>query len=302
MLTVRQTSAIVAAVVLTAALGTAGFQMAGKQIAHRAATQFSERRDKLLLRIKALEAEVASTPSLSVTWKVEPVAPAAESKASPAPEPGSRAFFDIVTFLQERPELRQLYLDSTKGGLLLDFAPFIEAARMSPDQLEQFAREMARHQQRQAEISSQRRREGWASDDARVRELRRQEDEVNARAVRELLGEVTLRQYQDFVRLTPMRGIVQELLQRTGHLESPLPAAHMDVLIRSFAQHATNAQGKFDRNALDWDAALRDARNLLTPAQFEQLQMMRQTADLRRELRATEQRLKAQNAAAVGAK
>jgi len=266
--------------VLAAALGTGAYRVAEERAVHHATTHLNEQRHEVLARAKALENEIATSRAGSVAPENVPSAPATPT----APPPSSRPFFDIVTFLRERPDLREIYLESSMAGQLLE-------------QEERFRREMVRHDQRRAEISSQRRSEGWSSDDPRVAELRRREDELCDWHVRELLGDAGLQQYQDFTRLTPVRGLALELLQRTCNLDQLLIPANADELTRILARHAVNAQGRVDHKALDWDAALPEAQKVLTPPQFEQLQMMRQAADLQRELQAVEQRLKSPTAA-----
>lgn len=90
-------------------------------------------------------------------------------------------------------------------------------------------------------------------------------------AVRQAMGEPTAQALQNYQATGSMRVVVKQLAGNLFNSDAPLLPAQADQLIEIMARNARGSEGKVELVALDVEAAVAQAGNLLSPAQLVEL-------------------------------
>ncbi|MES2692833.1 MAG: hypothetical protein V4773_05115 [Verrucomicrobiota bacterium] len=282
-------AALCTAAFLLIAIGAGGFAGFHARAANRLRADALEAerraavREDAIVKVRrgredAIAAERALREELAALDKNQPAQTAAKGNtASP------RQGFDINLFLLERPELRALYEASVKAAEMEQYGWLMAA--LTPEQADRFVSERLRHDRRLSEIAAQARGEGWPREDPRRVALRRTEAEVHARELGGVLGEARLREYQEHeALLRPRNFVAGELATQLFYTDAPLTPAQAQAVTLSVARHGADARGRFDFDAVKWEAVIADARGVLAPVQLERLVNLAEARRLQSEI------------------
>ncbi len=231
-----------------------------------------------------LERQVAAMKKEIAGLQTKPVGtatPASGGSAAAAPRPAN---LNLEVLFAEHPEWRALYEAMSRANYQLRYAGLIHALGLSEAQRDLFTAAMARHEEKGPELTIVAQKEGWAPNDPRTRALFEKEDERLAAEMAVLLGEAGSQRFQDYDRTARLRDLVGELAVSLASIEAPLSPEAAEKLTQALARNAGTWMGKADRAKIQWEAALAEARAFLPPAQFAELERVREMEEAQRRL------------------
>ncbi len=272
---VMKKTILLTGLVMLIAIGVGGFAIRQAQSARRSETSVTAA-DRRLADMRALaaqlERECSSAAASEQALQQVPVTLATPTPGGPIAVPAApRQGFDLHQLLRERPDLRPLYEAAAAASEMEPYGWLI--ASLPPEQAERFARERLRHDQRVSEISTISRAAGWERGDPRRTALRQPEDDLHATEMTAVLGEARAREYREHEKtIRPRDFVAGELAGQLFYTEAPLTPTQALELTRLTARHGTDAAGKFDFDAMNWDRLVEDARAILAPLQRERLE------------------------------
>ena len=250
----------------------AGLEHATAKSARRIANELEQRAAAARVRIATLERERQEAEQKGKALSQELLALQTSAVAAPRTAASAQRpqAFDVNQMILERPELKALYEASAKAAEMEPYGWLI--VTLSPDAAERFKSERLQHDRQVAEIGKTSREQGWDREDPRRLALRRVEEERHAREMAAILDASRLEQYQEYEKTIRPRGYVAGALARElYYTEAPLTSLQARALTDVVSRHARDARGRFDFDAVNWDAVLTEARPQLEPTQFERL-------------------------------
>ena len=262
---------LILGLIVIGAGGVVGIEMSEVRRTRAAVAETDRRVTAMRARIAQLQRESseAGVVEQALRHSLETLRPA--NLAAPTPVATARQAFDVNLLMLERPDLRPLYEASSKASEMEPYGWLIVS--LTPEQAERFKSERLRHDQRLSEISALSRAQGWERDDPRRTALRRAEDELHAREMADVLGEAQANEYQEHEKtIRPRACVAGELAAQLYYTDTPLSALQAQALTQIVARNGADARGRFDFDAVNWEVVLRDARQVLTPMQFERLE------------------------------
>lgn len=269
--------------------GLAGWRTTVAQSLHRAASATERQAAAARTRVAQLEQERRHDEETENALRQTLHALATTTAAAPgpvAPAPRSQAF-DVNQMIAERPELKALYEANAKAAEMESYGWLI--VTLSPEAAERFKAERLRHDQQLSAITKTSREQGWDREDPRRQALRRAAEGQHAGAMAEILGASGLESYQAYEKTLRARSFVAgELARQLYFTESPLSPVQAQALTEVVERQGRDARGRFDFDAVNWDAVLQDARPQLEPAQFERLANLAEMRRLQSRVQAIE--------------
>lgn len=233
------------------------------------------------------EARIAATRSLAEDLRKQlaaaqrrpapsSAAPRAEAVSRVTPPPAAAPLPPrtrppgLSDLAKDSPQLWNDYVQSKRAELGRFYLPVMQRLNLSVAQRERLKDILAEHLARSSDIAAAINAQGLAFEDPAAARLRAENDERRRRELAEFLGAAGWQAFDEAERATPMRGLVDGFGVQVARF-APLTSQQADQLERAFA--AANAEFQRGRHAtaeaLDWDAADRAAREILTPQQFD---------------------------------
>jgi hypothetical protein len=228
-------------------------------------TEAVHRADARLAAAEKIQADTQA--ALDGRRAAKPAAPAPVTPAKPAPAPMAANPRDL---LEKDPALQALWLNSGRARLAQEYGPFFATLQLTPAQIEEFTVNMVKRQEQLMDLSGAAQSQG-AESKAAVATLQQQATDAYTAAQTALLGTGAFRQLQDYERSAQARLAVEGLVGSATLEGVPLTAGQAAQLTAALANSSSRfaGGGRVDLATVDWDAADAQARQVLTPAQFE---------------------------------
>lgn len=245
--------------------------LAAQQRAITAERQSADLRTELETTRQAKSALLGFKPTLAVAPAAAP-APTPTLSVAPADAGGLR-------FSLGSPMTREQIRTNNGQNLDAAYAALYRELNLTPAQREQFKNLMLDTEEANKQLF------GKAVTEARARNPnfdRADQYEIaqavwaqtqldQQAAVRQAMGESTAQALQNYQATGSMRVIVKQLAGNLFNSDAPLLPAQADQLIEIMARNARGSDGKVELVALDVEAAVAQAGNLLSPAQLVEL-------------------------------
>lgn len=221
-----------------------------------------------LAAIQRSVSQLGEAPPAGITASAAP-APTAATPLPPRSRPPG-----LADLAKNNPQLWNDYVQSKRAELGRFYLPVMQRLNLSAAQRERLKDILAEHLARSSDIAAAINVQGLEYADPAAARLRAENDERRQREFTELLGSAGWQAFAEAERATPMRGLVDGFAVQVARF-APLTSQQADELERAFA----DANAEFQRGrhgsaeALDWDAADRAARGILTPQQFAAWQL-----------------------------
>lgn len=221
-------------------------------------------------RARALERKAQEAEGRAAEREREAVAPNSAGTAS-APPP-SDPVANGRNFLAQHPEAVGLVLDYQRIATTRAYQGLFHALALTPDQIEQFLAIVVRanagvrwNTPAQAPIA-----EFEVGENPTAEERERQ--------LRAVLGDANYGRYRDFERSRGARSLVEQVARSARFADEPFGAAQADGLEGILRRHSPDfAAGRnFSSANLDWEAVLAEARETLSPRQWQELAGVRE--------------------------
>ena len=196
--------------------------------------------------------------------KPAPPAPAAPARASAPPAPNTREL------LAKDPMLQALFVASSRARLAQEYGPFFASLNLTPAQIEQFNANAMKAQEQMVDLNSAAQAQGPESRQAVATLQKKVNDELLA-AQSALLGPEAYQQLKDYERSGQARMAVDGLVGSATLEGMPLSAAQVAQLTSAIANATSRfpSGGRADLTTANWEAVEAQARQILSPAQFE---------------------------------
>jgi RNA polymerase sigma factor (sigma-70 family) len=287
-MTTTKFTALVAAALALAAVGTAIREVRASHVAAASLDAMRSNVDAQRSRVHGLEQQATAADQEGTTL-ARAVADAREAKAAEAQRAAQvvagvaaagAASRDPVAegtaYLAAHPTVRQALLARSRARVASRFQPMYAKLGLSPDQVDKFETLMIEY-------------EGISTGNERASLVLRAgtgmgRDEVEA-GVRALLGDDGYRAYRDTANYAGAQTFATELAGSLYFTDAPLTAAQSKAMTDLLVEMQGNHSGPTDRVG-QWDAFVMRAESVLSPPQIEALQAMHAEEEVQRTLAA----------------
>ncbi len=175
-----------------------------------------------------------------------------------------------ASLLQKNPELRELAAKAFRAGLAQRYGLINARLGLSPDKIEKLNDLFTVENTEQNELLAAAAAEGVGRNDPAVQSL---VEELQAKywtSTAGIIGKDAAEQYKDFVRLTPVVGVVNDA---AGYLalgpNAMTPEQEFQLVqIVGNSTVPNPVNGRADPATIDWPTVLRQAEGVLSPAQL----------------------------------
>ena len=238
-------------------------QAAQAEIAVGIARQENARRtialDRLRGQVGAAAQNVAGLKS--ELDRARAAASAATSAATPKISPAdAKALDDGKEFFARFPQARQTFLEMSRAQVRVGFTGFYRSANLTAAQRDELESRTA-----ELRLATQRVRPGGQL--ALVSDL-------PAEQVRQIVGEENFQRYRDFTRAQTADRVTRTVEVVVGLSAPPLLPEQSDALVASIRGNSSAYQsgGALRQETVDWAAVIAQARDFLTPEQWQAAQ------------------------------
>jgi hypothetical protein len=248
------------------------------------AAQARAREERALATVVAqatrLEAEFAAGPEASRAApsraSAEVTAPAAAAAIDPGAPPAA--------LFAQHPEWRPLFEASEKASLLQLHAAFVAQRGLSPAAADGFAAELLRHGLAAAELRRLAPERSGPATEPAFQQMLQTEESRHARELATILGADGVGAFAAYERTASLRPLVEELAQRLYFTPQPVTPALAEQIVDVLARHRAAPDGKIPPESIDWPAALGELRPVLPALALRELERVRETAELQRQM------------------
>lgn len=229
-----------------------------------------ERERRLHLALEQARDRVARAARVRRDWEAGRTAPVSGA----APDSRQPLWPEEDRALQENASLQALYLRQTNAHLHWHYLPLYRALGLSAEAIAKIDAAGMREAERTLDFRLAAQAQGLTPDDPAVQADRKQADQEFQAELLGILGPEGARQYQQFVQTDRARSLVSRLAGTLATSDEPITAEQAGSLVQAFAQSTATYQGggAADLNAMNWNDAFVNARQVLTPAQIALLQ------------------------------
>jgi hypothetical protein len=226
--------------------------------------------------VEADESELQAALGRAGRLVAVPVASAPSKPAAPKTPP------DVSLLMENDPRLRELFKRSFRANLAQRYQFFYAEARVSHEQIERLEALFTEAEQDRMDLEATARAQGMAKTSPEFAKLNKELSERHAAAQREILGDEGYKRLDQFQRVEPLIGVVNNAGVLVAHTSEPMTrerAAEI-VKIMASANGAFKRGEKADPRKIKWEGVLPEAEKLLSPAQFGSLKTMSDASKL----------------------
>jgi hypothetical protein len=175
----------------------------------------------------------------------------------------------LIEMSRDHPGLWNAFIASQVAAANKRYGPLFLSLRLTPAQIEKFRAIQAAYGARGADIAAAGDTQNLSFEDPALVALRKQSEDQLAADRLALLGDAGYRQFQEYERTMPARGLAHGLATALA-FSDPLSAQQAEQLTLALAQaspaYATG--GAAQLSDIDWTAVDRSARTFLSPMQY----------------------------------
>jgi len=235
--------------------------------------------------LRALPARQAGEEERIAAMKAARERPPVPRPEEPPEKPAPVAADALNREIAENPKLRQALGQDFLARYRLKYAPLAKAMGLSDAQLGQLSVGDLRMRADLFDLEQAARLMGLdPATNGSLGGLEQRVRDAHTEAVRAMIGEDGMRQFQEYDRSYAVRDIANQVAAATFYSTTPLTSGQADVLTRLLASSNPTFQrgGEADLDTVDWDGALAQAAGVLPPGQVAALRAVRAQLDLRR--------------------
>ncbi|HXB02968.1 MAG TPA: hypothetical protein VNV15_09155 [Opitutaceae bacterium] len=182
---------------------------------------------------------------------------------------------DFRAIVAKDPELRQLYLKGFVADLYTNWGPLFKQQGLSPDQIDKLNAIQLKLEEEKLDLSALAETEGVSMDDPDI-SAQAFQDRVEARhEIHSLLGNAGYSAYRTLWKNQSALMQANDLITAESATADPLTAQQTGQLTQILADASTRDKSNFVvYGTVNWQTAMPRVQAVLTPAQYEALQVM----------------------------
>lgn len=183
------------------------------------------------------------------------------------------------------PEYQRLTREVARRDLLRQFGPLYLALKLPPDRVSQFEHLMVEHDWQRVDLESAARAQGLPDAHQAIERLLAGIEVQRDVALRQLLGPDEFEQYKRYRYADGIRRDITDWMAGALYqTRAPLTGSQATRLTDIVTRHTTaEHENRASNTTVQWDSALVEAREVLSPTQMQFLESLRAQMDWRRE-------------------
>jgi len=191
----------------------------------------------------------------------------ASAKTGPKP--------DISERFEKEPAFQSALIAARRSLLAVRYGPLFAALKLPPEKIEKFVAIAIRREEQMMDINAVAKSKGFAREDPTIMQARGNIEQTTNSDLQELLGDADYSQYQDYHRSAGLRDILSGIAGgAVTVLREPLTAAQSEQLLQIMANGSESFRRGSTAGDLDWDSIDVQARQILSPAQFNYIRTL----------------------------
>jgi hypothetical protein len=189
--------------------------------------------------------------------------------------PAASGNVDFRAIVAKDPELRQLYLKGFVADLYTNWGPLFKQLGLSPDQINKLNANQLSLEEKKLDLAALADSEGVSTDDPDIAAQAHQDWRDAGREARKLLGKADFHVYRTYLSNQPVLPQVNDLAAFEFSAADPLTASQAGQLTQVLADASARDKNNWVKSGtVNWQTAMPRVQAVLTPAQYEALQIM----------------------------
>jgi hypothetical protein len=194
---------------------------------------------------------------------------------------------NLAVLLENNPKLRDLYRRSLRSQLALKYVPLYHKLGLLPAQTEKFEDLITERDEEKMDLQATAQSQSMVESDPAITSIQERQDADLSKAEIGLLGDTGYQQLQQFDRMQPLEDFVDRYVADfIPPTSTPLTEGQREQLLNVFANAVNPSRSPEPGDviawaaAIDWNTALPQAGNFLSPSQLATLQINAQQAQV----------------------
>lgn len=203
-------------------------------------------------------------------------------------DPSSLSWLPGLASFMDKPEMQRIMTAQQRMMIERRFARLFKQLNLRPEQLQKFKALLLERQTSAMDTFIVGAQKGLnpLQNEAELNKLVSESQSEVDRQIKDLLGESSYSQYDNFVKSEPQRAVVGQLQQSLGYDDEPLTREQSERLTQVLAAPSSDPAKNGRAQGLT-EEAINQARTFLSPSQTKALEDLRQQQQQQAELRRT---------------